>query len=221
MHRVPTTGASCLCVWDETAGKVTDLFADWLLHPPSFPNPEKLCCTKIQSEAAWMSICSFCAKFYQWRVFKNSISKLCIKCNFFKKWILEQKDFSPPQSFVVVWIFFFFSTVTCIFSVSLFFLAPWCVLVETKNQTPNAFSASGGLGYANLSWIAEELITLAYSSHTKETDLSSLPPVCLLRNSVLGWQYKAKRRKKWKACSKQSKRKGCKERKSTACASTK
>lgn len=133
-----------------------------------------------------MLICSSCA----WRFFKNGICKLYIKCLFFKKSILEQKGFFPHK---VLWWFGWvsFLAVTCIFfGVSLFFLAPWCVLVEKKNQTPNAFSASGGLGYANLSWIAEELITLAYSSHTKEADLSSLPPVCLLRNSVLGWQYK-------------------------------
>lgn len=149
------------------------------------------------------------------RIFGNSIMH---KMSFFQERNSWMGVFSPPQRFL---IFFFFLVVTWIFfGVSLFCFAPWCVLVE-KNQTPNAFSASGGLGYANLSWIAEELITLAYSSHTKETDLSSLPPVCLLRNSVLGWQYKAKWRKKWKACSKQSKRKGSRERKSTACVSTK
>lgn len=142
-----------------------------------------------------MPICSSCAKFCQWRLIKNGICRLCIKCPFFKQGILEQKVFSLHK---VLWWFgwdFFFSSYLYFFGVSLFFLAPWCVLVEKKNPTPNAFSASGGLGYANLSWIAEELITLAYSSHTKETDLSSLPPVCLLRNSVLGWQYKAKWRK--------------------------
>lgn len=148
------------------------------------------------------------------RIFGNSIM---YKMSFFSRKKLLNGSFFPSTKFCD----FFFSVVTWIFfGVSLFCFTPWCVLVE-KNQTPNAFSASGGLGYANLSWIAEELITLAYSSHTKETDLSSLPPVCLLRNSLLGWQYKAKWRKKWKACSKQSKRKGSRKRKSTACVSTK
>lgn len=150
---------------------------------------------RYRQEAAWMPVCSSCAKFCLWNFFKNDICKWCIKRLFFQETNSWTEDFFFPQSFVVVWLGFF-SLVTCIFfGVSLFFLAPWCVLVEKKNQTPNAFSASGGLGYANLSWIAEELITLAYSSHTKETDLSSLPSVCLLRNSVLGWQYKAKWRK--------------------------
>lgn len=143
------------------------------------------------------------------------------KMSFFQEMSSWTKGFFLPQSFVVVWMGFFFQQLLVFFRSFLIFLSSLMCSCGKKNQTPNAFSASGGLGYANLSWIAEELITLAYSSHTKETDLSSLPPVCLLRNSVLGWQYKAKWRKKWKVCSKQSKRKGCKERKSTACASTK
>lgn len=124
------------------------------------------------------------------RIFGNSIM---YKMSFFSRMKFLNGSFFLSAKFcdfffwVVSWIFF---------GVSLFYFAPWCVLVE-KNQTPNAFSASGGLGYANLSWIVELLITLAYSSHTKEIDLSSLPPVCLLRNSVLGWQYKAKWNKKW------------------------
>lgn len=113
---------------------------------------------------------------------------------FFKQWILQEKVF--PLYKVLWWFGWgFFSVVTCIFWSFFIFLNSLMCSRGKKNPTPNAFSASGGLGYANLSWIAEKLITLAYSSHTKETDLSSLPPVCLLRNSVLGWQYKAKWRK--------------------------
>lgn len=110
--------------------------------------------------------------------------------SFFQEINSWTKGFFPPQSFVVVWLGFFFSSYLYFFWSFLIFLSSLMCSCGKKNQTPNAFSASGGLGYANLSWIAEELITLAYSSHTKEADLSSLPPVCLLRNSVLGWQYK-------------------------------
>lgn len=131
MDSVPITGAWCLCVSDKTAGKLTDLFANWLLHHPWFPNTEKLCHIKIQTEGAWMPACSSCAKFCLWSFFKNDICKLCIKCLFFKKRILEQKVFSFHK---VLWWFgwVFFSSYLYFFGVSLFFLAPWCVLVEKK-----------------------------------------------------------------------------------------
>lgn len=123
------------------------------------------------------------------RIFGNSIM---YKMSFF--FFFQRISWMGVLSSLKTFVIFFSSYLDFFSEFPYFALLPDVFL--WKNQTPNAFSASGGLGYANLSWIAEELITLAYSSHTKETDLSSLPPVCLLRNCVLGWQYKAKWREK-------------------------